>query len=230
MLQYPVPEQILTERRGTVAGSRNLMYERSVGDILVFIDTDQEAPPGWLWKLIQPLVEGEAHYVCGPTRPICTTSKYADYLAIIEHRHYYMCRYDQTIFPMGNSAWSRDIFETLIENDGYLFDERFDTGGEDYDINLRATALGYEGKFIPSAWVWHDQSELNTALKIIKKKIRYCKGGSLAYMKNKALAKRLKRRVEMKPYVHWLEGFQKMAQVVGFLMAVIERRKSAWEI
>jgi len=103
------------------------------------------------------------------------------------------------------------------------FDERFTVGGEDYDINIRATALGYLGILVSDAWVWHDQSDLDNPFKIMRKKVRYCYGGALAQLKNGHLPVRLQHpRPAMKPYLHWLEGFQKVAQVTGLTAAAIK--------
>ena len=221
--QTMVPSQVLIERRGTVAESRNLMFRQAKGDILVFLDTDQEAPPWWLEALTWCIRNGIADFTCGPTRghpEPAFASQYQEYFAEIEHRHYKLCELDQTAFPMGNSAWSRKVMLSLAQNADYApFDESFKHGGEDYDVNIRATKLGYHGLFIPEAWVWHDQSSLNNPLKIMRRKLWYCYGGAKAQLKNGHLDVRLARRIQVKPYAHWLEAFQKVAQVVGFAAA-----------
>lgn len=221
--QLVQPDQVLIERRGTVAASRNLMYREATGDIVAFIDTDQEAPPWWTMALSTWISLGWADFACGPTRPHpepMQDSRYADYLAEIERRHYLLCGVDQTAFPMGNSMWSRTLLDKLAEdNGGVLFDERF-TAGEDYDINLRATALGYVGLFVPHGWVYHDQSTLDNPLKIMRRKLRYCYGGALAQVKNGHVPGRLGRVVVRQGrYWHWLEGFQAVAQGVGLARA-----------
>src|SRR6266566_873890 len=167
-------DEILVEKRGTVAGSRNQMYRESTGDVLAFVDTDQEVPPTWVEELSKPLREGRADFACGPTRPHpISRCRYSEYHTEIERRHYVRCRDDQTVFPMGNSMWERYVLEAVAssrstrgdrleegrppagrrkvdrgsergstEDVDAPFDERFTTGGEDYDVNLRATKLG----------------------------------------------------------------------------------------
>lgn len=228
--QDPKPNQILTEAFGTIPQSRNKTFKESTGDILVFVDTDQETPKGWLKKITDPIINNTADYVCGPTRPHpkpLYQSKYNDYFAEIEKQHYYsICKYDQSAFPSGNSAWHRKVFEEVVEKDGYLFDDRFRWGGEDYDVNIRATEYGFKGLFVPEAWVWHDQSSLNSAFKIIKRKAKYCKGGAMAHVKNKTILNRLNRECpKFKPYRHWLELFQPLAQITGLIRGKIEVMK-----
>src|SRR5437867_94196 len=241
--------EVLVERRGTVAESRNRMYQESSGDILVFIDTDQEVPPGWVEALSDPLRDGDADFTCGPTRPHPdprSRSAYAAYHAELERRHYLRCRNDQTVFPMGNSMWARYVLEAVASSRstavdragstgaGVPFDERFTMGGEDFDINLRATRLGFRGAFVDRAWVWHDQSNLDNPLKIMRRKLRYCYGGALAHLTNGTRPIQMTRvavlsspsngTATLRPYVHWLEGFQKVAQAAGFAAALWSTR------
>ena len=232
-------DEILVERRGTVAESRNQMYRESTGDVLVFIDTDHEVPPGWMQALSEPLREGIADFTCGPTRSHPSSrSAYSEYHAEIERRHYARCQTDQTIFPMGNSMWARYVLEAISSGDGMPFDEKFRMGGEDYDINLRATRLGFRGVFVPLAWVWHDQSNLDNPLKIMRRKLRYCYGGALAQLKNGTRPMQMTRvailsspsngTATLKPYIHWLEGFQKVAQATGFAAALWSTKRGTF--
>jgi len=147
---------------------------------------------------------------------------------------------------MGNSMWARYVLEsvassrsTVVDRDGSTsdvgpFDERFTTGGEDFDVNLRATRLGFRGAVVDRAWVWHDQSNLNNPLKIMRRKLRYSYGGALALLENGTRPIQMTRvaipsfssagTATLKPYVHWLEGFQKVAQAAGFAAALWSTR------
>jgi glycosyltransferase involved in cell wall biosynthesis len=222
------PDEVLIERHGTVPASRNLMFAKSTGDVLVFLDTDQEAPDGWLQAITVPIVMGYADYTCGPTQPHPNPSqqnRYTKYLAEIERRHYIACNSDPTAYPMGNSAWSRNTLRSVAQdNGGQPFDESFTTGGEDYDVNLHAAKLGFLGEFVSGAWVWHDQSTLNNPLKIMRRKLRYCEAGARAQLKNGHVAQRLTtKRGSLRPYIHPLELFQKVAQAFGLGMALASR-------
>jgi hypothetical protein len=228
-------DEVLIEQRGSVAGSRNLMYQEATGDIIAFIDTDQELPPWWLMGMLPWVVLGWVDFVCGPTRPHPSpkhVSSYNEYLAELETRHYALARHDQTSFPMGNSLWSRKVLDALAaQNHGKPFDERLNMSGEDYDVNLRATKLGYIGIVVPHGWVWHDQSSLNNPLKIMRRKLRYCYGGAMAMLKNSGVQQKTSKpqpgydRWLLKQLrVGWLEIFQKVAQAWGLLYATLARR------
>ena len=222
--------EILTEREGTVAESRNKMFQRSHGDIIVFIDTDQMPPnEEWLKKLTEPIIKGICDFTCGPTKPAPKPyykSKYLKYFEISERNLYNRARVDPTIFPMGNSAWSRKVFETLLKKDGYVFDDRFRRGGEDYDVNIRAIKYGFKGMCVEDAWVYHDQSNINTLGKIIKKKFKYAKWGGVALLKNNWIKKRIKVKYPVER--HWIDIlFQPMAMLYGLISAYMEWKK--WE-
>jgi len=151
---------------------------------------------------------------------------------------------------MGNSIWRRYVLEAVASSRSTCddragstadveapFDERFTTGGEDYDVNLRATRLGFRGVFVERAWVWHDQSNLDNPLKIMRRKLRYCYGGALAQLENGTM--RMTRvtplpqssgGVTLKPYIHWLEGFQKVAQATGLAAALWSTRSRRFNL
>ncbi len=181
---------------------------------VAFLDTDEYAPEDWLKFLTEPIRADEADFTGGPTRPSGKRTKYAEYLEVIEDRHYRLVAQDISTLPMGNSAWRREAFETIGG-----FDESFTSAGEDYDINLRALDQGYRGLFVPEAWVYHDQSHLDTAWKIIKRKYRYMVGGGMAYRKNKALIKKLGVIVQQPKYWHWLEFFNPPLRMLAYFRA-----------
>ncbi len=216
-VQTQPPMEILVESRGTVAESRNLMVERSTGEILVFIDADEEAPAHWLHWLTRPIRIGSADIVCGQTMPHPSPwypSRYLGYLAGVDARHYDLCREDQTIYPMGNTAWRREIF------DCFRFDERFGGwAGEDYDINLLAWKKGFVGRFEPRAWVWHDQSHLNTAWRIVHRKYRYMVGAAMAFLKHGRIQDAISRVRERPKRLHWLELLDPPLRALAYLKA-----------
>ncbi|HLE97170.1 MAG TPA: glycosyltransferase [Candidatus Thermoplasmatota archaeon] len=176
---------------GTVAGTRDLAIGRTTEDVVVFLDADQRAPPGWLAALLVAL-DGGADFAGGPTRPPGPArSAVEDYLNRFEAWFYpEVVARDVAYLPMGNSAWRRTVFERIGS-----FDPRLAWGGEDYDVNLRALAAGFRGAFVPEAWVVHDQSRLRRLRPLLRKRYRYMVGATVAYLKHGSLARRAGRAV-----------------------------------
>lgn len=169
---------------GSVARTRNLALPLLKGEVVVFLDADEIAPAGWLQKLTGPILSGEVDFTGGPTRPLGEPSSvYERYLnAFDEWLYRENVARDITFLPMGNSAWRTEVLRSVGG-----FDERLSTGGEDYDITLRAVAAGYRGAFVPEAWVFHDQSHLNSFRKYARRRYRYTVGAVMAYRKNRVL-------------------------------------------
>ncbi len=86
-------------------------------------------------------------------------------------------------------------------------------------MNLRALAHGFRGVYVPEAWVYHDQSNLNTARGILRRKYRYMVGGAMAYRKNRALAEQLSKVVHQPKYWHWLEFFNPPLRLMAYVKA-----------
>jgi GT2 family glycosyltransferase len=201
--------------RASVPKARNMGIRKLAHlDVIAFLDTDEYAPSVWLEVLTAPILRKEADFTGGPTRPAGESHRYAEYLNTIEERHYRWVARDISQLPMGNSAWRREVFDAIGG-----FDESFLLAGEDYDVNLRALDAGFRGLFVPEAWVYHDQSHLNTAWKILKRKYRYNIGGAMAYIKNRALAERVSRIVSRPKYWHWLELFNPTIRLLAYLRA-----------
>ena len=168
---------------GSIAVTRNKVTPLIQGDMVVFIDTD-ELPfdSNWLTKLSAPIIGGEADFTFGPTKPMHAASN---------RIARYFDRYDEWLYAnilphdiskgaMGNSAWKAEIIKKLG------FDTALTIGGEDYDLTIRALASGYHGVFVPDAILLHDQNNIRTLRRFIKKEFfYYLLGASLAYKKNR---------------------------------------------
>ncbi len=208
----------------SVAEARNYAIEAVQGGIICFLDTDEIAPKSWVEKLTKPIIEGEADFTGGPTKNI-GDYRYRDYFQKREDYFYkYIVSKNPETIPMGNSAWRKDVFEEIGG-----FDNDLDFSGEDWDVNLRAVKAGYEGKFVPDAWLYHNQSSLNSAIKIIKKKYKYNVGGAMAQLKNSWMKKRTKRKGKMpfsKKYFHWLEFFELLVKPFALITAYYRCKKN----
>jgi GT2 family glycosyltransferase len=186
--RHPV---IRVERHpGRVADTRAGGLLSVHGDAVAFLDADEVAPPHWLATLVAPLESGEADFAGGPTRPLGPPRSRTEahlnafdawfYAAVVPR--------DIAALPMGNSVWSAAVFRKIGS-----FDRRLSMGGEDYDLNLRALAAGFRGRFVPEAWVYHDQSHVDRWSMWMRRKHRYNVGAALAYLKNGVLGRRAAR-------------------------------------
>lgn len=187
--------RIVHEQKASVARARNLALQAARGEVIAFLDTDQRAPPHWLGTLVAAIEKGQTDWTGGPTRP----ETRLDLMELKERRLYAAAREDPTRIPMGNSAWHRRVFAEIGG-----FDERLATGGEDWDVALRAAQAGFQGWLVDEAWVHHDLSRLDTYRRLIEKQFEYNVGGAMAYLKNRELANRLSQSIP-KIQRHWFD-------------------------
>jgi len=185
--KYPFVRAILAP--GNIAETRHLVIKKAKGDIIVFLDADQMAPRNWLKNLLQPIEDGEVDFAGGATRPFKPAqSTPEDYVNRYEHWFYEnVVKHDVSMMPMGNTAWKAEIFRTIGGIRGGL---KFNA--EDYDVNQKVKAAGYRGKLVEGAWVYHDQSGLDSLRKILRRKYRYNTGAAYVYLLNNSLRERMK--------------------------------------
>jgi len=150
---------------------------------ICFIDTDEIAPSNWLKEITSPIVNSDYHFVFGPTKPVLDSANFVTrYIYFDEERMYRLVK-DGFIYygAMGNSAWSSELFISLKKKYGYYINAKLTMGGEDYELTLRALSQGFRGTFNEKAWVWHDQRNIDTLKKLIRKKWKYLIGAAKAY-------------------------------------------------
>lgn len=186
--RFDLPGLRVVKLPGSVAATRNRALDLLSGETVAFLDADEVAPPHWLRELTGPIVRGDADFTGGPTRPLGPARSAAEaYVNAFDEWFYReLVPRDITMLPMGNSAWRTDLLRSIGG-----FDERLALGGEDYDVNLRAIRAGYRGLFVPGAWVYHDQSRLDTPRKVIRRRYRYSAGATMAYIKNGVLLQKM---------------------------------------
>ncbi len=159
---------------GTVAETRAQAWPACEGRLIAFLDADEVATPAWLDRLTRPLREGKADFTAGPTRPLSQATPWERYHARMDAWFYRnFVAHDVVYAPMGNTAWRRDIFQSLRERDGYAFDRRFGRGGEDFDLNVRALKAGFRGSYVPYAVLQHDYARLQGYRRVLRKKRNY---------------------------------------------------------
>ena len=172
---------------GNIAETRYQVQSLIKGDLSVFIDTDEIPTEGWIERLIEPILNGEADFTFGSTKPFYEAdnrfSKYLD--KYDEYLYKYVLPVDILKGAMGNSAWKTEIVN------GIGFDPCLGIGGEDYDLTIRAVKKGYKGKYVKDAVLLHNQNSIKTWRKFIKKMFyNYQVGASLAYRKSGMLMQR----------------------------------------
>ena len=162
---------------GTIAESRNQALDRVRGEIVAFLDADEEAPPDWLRALVRPLQEQpEVGFTGGPTpaKPGTATSVGARYYDAYLRRFYdLVARAHPHALPMGNSAWRTEVFRRLGKLDVTLYPR---ASSEDQEFAVRALKAGYRGLYVPEAWVHHDFSDLHLGA-LLRKQSTYATGG-----------------------------------------------------
>jgi glycosyltransferase involved in cell wall biosynthesis len=174
---------------GSIAVTRNKVTPFIQGDITVFIDTD-ELPYNseWLPRLTDPILKGTSDFTFGPTRPMHSPdNRIARYFDMYDEWLYTnILPHDITKGAMGNSAWKTEIIKKVG------FDTALTIGGEDYDVTIRAITAGYRGQFVPEAILLHDQNNIRTLRRFLKKEFfYYLLGASLTYKKNHLSIKKI---------------------------------------
>lgn len=173
---------------GNVVETRDKAIKFVTNDIIVFIDTDEIAPPTWLENLTRPIMEGRADFVGGTVMHADPRSGPERYLNELEDDLYSrLVKENISFLPMGNSAWKREVLDRLGG-----FDLSISGGGEDYDINLRALKVGFVGMLVEDAAVFHDHSDMNSYWKLARKRYSYLRATARTYIKNNTLSSRVK--------------------------------------
>lgn len=172
---------------GSITESRDQVRSSITGDITVFIDTDEVPAEGWLDAICQPIMKGSADFCFGPTIPMKPTENRVERFVNEYDRVFYekIVSADPLMGPMGNSSWKTEILRKVN------FDTTLTMGGEDYDFNLKAKNLGYNGKYVHEAILYHDQSSISRLSRLLKKRFRYMVGAAIAYRRNSSLTSRL---------------------------------------
>jgi glycosyltransferase involved in cell wall biosynthesis len=173
---------------GNIAETRYQVQRVIQGKISIFVDTDELPTEGWLERLIKPIVNGIADFTFGSTKPLRQAdNRFTRYLdKYDEYLYSEILPFDIRKGALGNSAWKTEI----IKNIG--FDPCLGIGGEDYDLTFRAIDAGYRGVYVRDAVLLHDQGNVRTLRRFVKKMFyNYQVGAALAYRKNGVLFQRI---------------------------------------
>ncbi len=213
------PEALLEEARRRAAGlpfevlrvpgyvveARQAAIPHVTEEITVFLDSDNAGPANWLELLVAPVEKG-ADYSGGPTRPSRPPENWVErYIALLERSIYEELVPGRLVYlPLQNTAWRSSVVR------GLGFDIRI-PGAEDHDLESRAAAAGYQGVFVPEAWVSHDKSSVTDFFAWARRRYRaYLLPMAMSLLKNGELRGRLgeRRRLVRHPLA-WVEELVK---------------------
>jgi glycosyltransferase involved in cell wall biosynthesis len=154
--QAPFPVRYVHEPKPGVANVRNAALSEAEGDLIAFLDDDEEAPPHWLAELLAVLERHEVDGVFGPVRGRAPAS-------VKQHREYlerFFSREGPTetgpidgFFGCGNSLIRR---AALPDPHRPFSSVRNLTGGEDDLLFGQMKDKGARFAWAADAWVWED--------------------------------------------------------------------------
>jgi GT2 family glycosyltransferase len=155
-------------------------------EITAFLDSDEQAPPEWIARLVEPIERGAADFTGGPTRPLRQPQSSVErYSVLLEEAIYSdLVPRHVTYLPLQNTAWRTTVLQKLG------FDPRIPYA-EDHDLETRAARAGRTGAFLPDAWVYHDGGAETSLFRWARKRYRYLVAMAMSLMKNGELGDRL---------------------------------------
>lgn len=154
--EAPFPVVYVHEPDAGVANVRNAALEVAKGDLIAFLDDDEEAPQGWLAALLKVQAQFDADVVFGPVHGRAPPW-------VVRHRAYFerfFSRLDPA--PAGPIDHYYGCGDSLVRR-AALADPRrpFSAarnhiGGEDDLLFGAMKAAGARFAWAPEAWVWED--------------------------------------------------------------------------
>ena len=152
----PFPVRYVHEPRPGVAFARNAGLAAASGELIAFLDDDEEAPPAWLAALLQVQADYEADVVFGPVRARAPE-------AIRRHRAY-LEQFFSRLRPSGAGLIDRyyGCGDSLVRRAALpdpkapFSAKRNQTGGEDDLLFGQMKDRGARFAWAPDAWVWED--------------------------------------------------------------------------
>jgi len=163
--EAPFPVRYVHEPAAGVANARNAALAAASGDLIAFLDDDEEAAPGWLAALIDAQARFDADAVFGPVeaRAPATVTRHREYLQRFFSRegpaaagvidHYYGC---------GDSLIRR---AALPHPTRPFLAERNETGGEDDHLFGVMQRAGARFAWAPGALVYEDPAPARLTLR-----------------------------------------------------------------
>jgi hypothetical protein len=154
--EAPFPVHYVHEPRPGVANARNAGMARAGGELIAFLDDDEEAPTGWLAALIAAQARYDADVVFGPVNGRAPAG-------VVAHRHYLERFFSREgpseagiidhYYGCGDSLLRRAALPDPVAPFAV---ERNAIGGEDDMLFGHMQAGGARFAWEPAAWVWED--------------------------------------------------------------------------
>ena len=154
----------------SIPHQRNVGVFEAKGDIIVFTDAACRPQPGWLERLVAPLLADES-VTAGGHQGVAGEKHYEVSLDHSGEGSYLKEA------PTLNFAFHRKVFDAAGG-----FDESF-AYGSDVDFSWRITDLGYRIRYVPDAVVQHD---FGTARRQRRRSYVYGKARARLYRKHRA--------------------------------------------
>jgi glycosyltransferase involved in cell wall biosynthesis len=157
-----IPLRWAHEPRPGVAHARNVALTLAQGDLVAWLDDDEEASPHWLAALIAVRRETGAQSVFGPVRGRCACESNAGFYENLYSRNGpERSGHSEHAYGIGNSLQPRLMFEG-----GAPFDPRANqTGGEDDALFAAWAEAGARFAWAADAWVIEHLGAERTHLK-----------------------------------------------------------------
>lgn len=175
-----IPVRIVHMPDPGVANARNAGLAASTGELIAFLDDDEEAPVTWLCELVGTMRFYEADAVFGPVRTRLPDS-------VSRHRDYYAQFFARS--GPDESGHIDDYYgcgNSLIRRAALPSEQPFDagrntTGGEDDLLFAQMQEAGAVFAWSAEAWVWEDPLTSRATLNYtLKRAFAYGQGPSAA--------------------------------------------------
>jgi GT2 family glycosyltransferase len=165
--RYPWVRVVRLATNRGFAGAVNAGIRATAGDVVVLLNNDTEAEPGWLGALLGPL-EADPEVGFSASKLLLFDRR--------DHLHSAGDGYTAGGVPVNRGAWTRDDgrFDACVEVFGACagaaayrrrllddlggFDEWLHAYLEDVDLSWRAQLSGWRCRFVPAARVYHHVS------------------------------------------------------------------------
>ena len=150
------PVHYVHEPHAGVANARNAAMERATGELVAFLDDDEEASRGWLAALLAVQAKFDADVVFGPVHARAPAH-------VVKHRAYlerFFSRLDPA--PAGPIAHYYGCGDSLVRRAALpdplrpFSASRNQSGGEDDLLFGAMQRAGARFAWAPLAWVWED--------------------------------------------------------------------------